>query len=126
MNAHDLLAVNLVLMVIGLSGEAALGDTRGEAVFRNRCASCHSLKPGVFSIAPSLNGIVGRKAGTVKDYQYSPALRDASFVWTPHKLMEWLASPHSTVPATEMPFPGLQSEQERASIVQFLEQQHAK
>ncbi|HVO27145.1 MAG TPA: c-type cytochrome [Candidatus Margulisiibacteriota bacterium] len=125
MSAKHLVVASLAL-ALGLIGEAARADAPGEADFRNRCASCHSLKPGAFAIAPSLAGVIGRTAGSAKGYQYSPALRDAGFVWTPEKLTEWLASPHSAVPRTEMPFPGIKSARERADIVEFLEQRQAK
>jgi nitrite reductase (NO-forming) len=40
-------------------GEAAAG----RLVFR-KCQACHSMEPGKALLAPSLTGIVGRKAGT--------------------------------------------------------------
>ena len=126
MNAKHLVVAGLAFVVVGFIRDAALADATGEAAYRNRCANCHSLKPGVFSIAPNLTGIIGRKAGSANGYQYSPALRDAGFVWTVEKLMEWLASPHDAVRETEMPFPGLKSEKERADIVEFLNRPRAK
>ena len=126
MNVKYFALAGLALVAVGLIGDAVLADTPGETAFRNRCGNCHSLKPGAFSIAPDLTGVIGRKAGSAMGYQYSPALRDAGFVWTPEKLMEWLASPHNTVQQTEMPFPGLESEKERAAIIEFLNQRHAK
>ncbi len=119
--------------VVGLALAGFLGPATvradsppGEALFKSRCANCHSLTPGLSSIAPDLRGVIGRQAGSVKGYQYSPALRDAGFVWTPEKLTEWLASPHNAAPETEMAFPGLKSEKERAEVVEFLKQFHAK
>ncbi len=126
MNAKPLLVASVTLAAVGLIGAAALASAPGETAFRDRCANCHSLTPGMSSVAPDLAGVVGRKAGSVKDYQYSPALRDATFVWTPQKLTEWLAAPHNAVPETEMAFPGIKSEKERADIVEFLKQRPAK
>ena len=127
MNPKYVVVAGLALMAVGFVGRAAHADAKaGEAVFKSRCANCHSLTTGLSSIAPDLTGVVGRKAGSLKDYQYSPALRDASFVWTPAKLNEWLASPHNAAPETEMAFPGLKSEKERADVVEFLEQRKAK
>lgn len=126
LNAKYVVVVGLALVAVGCIGKAAHAAAAGEAVFKSRCANCHSLTRGLSSIAPDLTDVVGRKAGSLKDYQYSPALRDASFVWTPAKLNEWLASPHNAAPETEMAFPGLKSEKERAEVVEFLEQRHAK
>lgn len=127
MNAKYVVVASLTLMAVGFMGQAAHADaTAGEALFKSRCANCHSLTPGQSSIAPDLTGVVGRKAGSLKDYRYSAALHGASFVWTPAKLNEWLASPHNAAPETEMAFPGLKSEKERADVVEFLEQRRAK
>ncbi len=126
MNVKHLLVASLALTAAGFVAAAALAAAPGEAAFRDRCANCHSLTVGMSSVAPDLAGIVGRKAGSVKDYQYSPALRNAAFVWTPEKLTEWLAAPHNAVPETEMAFPGIKSGKERADIVEFLKQRPAK
>ena len=127
MNTKCFVVAALALMAIGFLGQAAqAAPTAGETVFRQRCANCHSLTPGVSSVAPDLAGVIGRKAGTLKDYSYTPALRNADFVWTPEKLTEWLISPHNVVPETEMTFPGLKSDKERAEVVEFLKQHRAK
>jgi len=98
----------------------------GEEIFLTRCAQCHSLTRGQRSSAPDLTGVVGRRAGALKDYRYTPALRHAKFVWTPQKLNVWLTEPHHTAPETEMTFTGLKSAQDRADVVEFLQHLHAK
>ena len=98
----------------------------GEEVFLTRCAKCHSLTRGQPSTAPDLTGVVGRRAGALKGYRYTPALRHAHFVWTPQKLDEWLTEPHYAAPETEMAFTGLKSAQDRADVIEFLQHLHAK
>ena len=44
----------------------------GETVFL-QCKSCHVLEEGVNRIGPSLAGIIGREAGSVEGYNYTPA-----------------------------------------------------
>jgi cytochrome c2 len=106
---------------------AARAETSpGEAVFRARCANCHSLTRGLSTIAPDLTGVVGRKAGALKDYQYSAALRSADITWTLEKLDQWLRSPHRVVVETEMAFAGLADEKERRDVIEFLKQRVAK
>jgi cytochrome c len=107
----------LVLATYGFAAEPT-----GEELYRTKCANCHSLTPGMSTVAPDLHGVIGRKAGTVAAYDYSPALKQAAFVWTPEKLTEWLGSPHNVVPETEMSFPGLPDAKERAAVVNFLQQ----
>jgi len=116
------LFASLLLVIIGLPLDRARAANPGETAFRQHCATCHSFTPGGSFVAPDLKGIVGRKAGSAAGYQYSEALKNAGFVWTPARLNEWLANPHSAVPGTEMPFPGLKSEKERAEIVEYLKQ----
>ena len=128
MKTTYLLVASAVLAGVGLLGAtpARADSAAGEKIFKSRCANCHSLTSGLSTIAPDLVGVVGRKAGSLKDYQYTPALRNADYVWTPTKLQQWLASPHNVVPETEMTFQGLKSEQERADVVEFLEQRMPK
>src|SRR5262249_2311052 len=58
----------------------AQGDAaRGEKYFED-CASCHTLASGQNGVGPSLFGVLGRKAGTLDDYRYSPALKRSGIV----------------------------------------------
>ena len=43
----------------------ASDEGKGRRVF-NKCRACHSLTAGISKIGPSLNGIIGRKAGNWK------------------------------------------------------------
>jgi cytochrome c len=111
------IALTLVMTTYGLADEPT-----GEDIYRTTCANCHSLTRGMSTVAPDLHGVIGRKAGSVPAYNYSPALKDAEFVWTREKLIEWIASPHNVVPETEMSFPGLPDAKKRAQVVDFLGQ----
>ena len=115
-------AAAMVTMVAAAPRPAFADSAAGQKVFKSRCANCHSLTPGLSTVAPDLTGVVGRKAGSLKDYQYSPALRNADFVFTREKMEQWLRTPHNVVPETEMTFSGLKSETERADVVEFLMQ----
>src|SRR5581483_908706 len=54
------------------------GDaSAGRQVFR-KCQACHSLEPGKNLVGPSLAGVMDRKAGSVPNYAYSPAMKSAS------------------------------------------------
>lgn len=74
---------------------------RGEALFADRCSSCHALDRG--KTGPALAGVFGRKAATAAGYTYSPALRDVELRWTGDNLDLWLADPRKFVPGTRMP-----------------------
>ena len=87
------------------------------------CRACHQIGPDAkISVGPVLNGVVGRKAGTFPDYNYSPANKESGIVWTPEQLNRYLESPQAVIPHTKMIFPGLKDEQKRKDVIAYLEQ----
>jgi cytochrome c len=87
------------------------------------CRACHQVGPTARAmIGPSLNGIVGRKAGTYPDYQYSEANKNSGLTWTPEQLDIYLAAPQKVVPRTKMVFPGIKEEQKRKDVIAYLAQ----
>ena len=95
---------------------------RGKRLFL-RCASCHDISgSGVARIGPSLKGVVGRKAGSLPGYGYSPAMKSADFVWDETSLNAWLTDPAALVPGTSMAFAGLPQPEDRAAIIAYLRQ----
>jgi nitrite reductase (NO-forming) len=88
-------------------------------VFR-KCQACHSLEPGKNLLGPSLEGIIGRKAGTAPGYSYSPAMQGAKVVRDAKTLDAYLAEPEKVVPGNKMPFPGLKTDQDRADVIAYL------
>lgn len=93
---------------------------QGERLFRAQCLGCHSLTPGKHLAGPSLHGLVGRPAGSLEDFDYSPALREAEFVWSAETLDAFLAGPDAFLPGTRMVFWGLE-EEPRRRVIRFLE-----
>ena len=109
------LAVSTAMSAHASSCDAALG----EQVFE-KCSACHSLVAGQHVMGPSLNGLNGRKAGTVDGFNFSSALRDSAIVWNDVTLNEFLKSPKSFIPGTVMPFGGIRNATERAALVCYL------
>ena len=73
------------------------------------------------SLGPSLNGIVGRKAGSVEGFNYSSAMREANITWDEGTLDAFIANPDSVVPNNKMkPFAGISDIKTRKDIVDFL------
>jgi len=97
------------------TGDAAAG----EKVFV-QCRTCHVTDPGQNRIGPSLHQIVGREAGTVEGYQYSPANKNSGITWTKEKLFQYLENPQRVVPGTKMAFAGIQDPQKRADLIEWL------
>jgi cytochrome c2 len=94
----------------------------GEKVF-NQCKACHTVQAGQNRVGPSLAGVVGRKAGSVEGFQYSPAMKGANLTWTPENLDKYLTDPKALVPGNKMAFPGLKKPEDRANVIAYLAQQ---
>jgi cytochrome c len=94
----------------------------GEKVFV-KCKICHqvgeSAKNGV---GPVLNGIVGRKAGSIEGYNYTPANKNSGLTWDEATLKEYLKNPRAKIPGTKMVFPGLPNEADVDNLIAFLKQ----
>lgn len=98
------------------------GDaTRGKILYQ-ACEACHSIDDN--DIGPMHRGVVGRLAGSIKDYLYSDALKKSGITWNESTLDRWLTDPSAMVPGTKMFFK-IDSAQNRADIIAFLKEQKA-
>ncbi len=101
--------------------QEVLSKRAEQQLFNNACRTCHSIKEGDNRLGPNLHKIIGRKAGSLPEYNYSPAMKDADFVWDEAKLARFIASPDEVVPGNKMaPYGGLASAEDRRKIVVFL------
>lgn len=92
----------------------------GKRVFM-QCSSCHSLaEGGPTLLGPNLHGVFNRKIGSLEGYDYSAALKEADFEWTPDKLEEWLASPRNFVPGNKMSFAGVPRPDQRHAVIAYI------
>ena len=95
----------------------------GARVFR-RCQACHQVGDTARNtVGPHLNGIVGRTAGTVEDFRYSPALTEAGaggLTWDAQSLAAYLENPRGYLPGNRMAFPGLPGEEDRDALIAYL------
>jgi len=91
-----------------------------------RCTNCHEVGAGARNgFGPQLNGIVGRKAGSAPAYAYSPALKQAGFVWNEQKLVAFIRDSEKVVPGNKMRFLSFMSEKQASEIVAYLRTQGA-
>lgn len=100
---------------------AVQGDAAAGMRLYQSCMGCHSLDEN--EIGPRHRGVVGRRAGSVLGYAYSPALRGSGIVWTAQNLDRWLAGPQKFVPGAKMYF-SVAKPKDRADIIAYLAQQH--
>ena len=81
------------------------------------------VKEGDNRLGPHLAKVIGRKAGSLPDYGYSSAMKEAGFDWDREKLERFIANPDEVVPGNRMkPYTGVGSSDDRAKIVAFLAQ----
>lgn len=105
-------------LALGCAYAHAAGDpARGAELYEARCSGCHSLDAN--RVGPMHRGIVGRKAGSVKDYPYSAALRKSKLTWNEGALERWLANPEALVPGQKMGYSVAEPE-DRADIIAYL------
>jgi cytochrome c len=96
---------------------AIAGDaTRGKALYQ-ACQACHSIEDN--DLGPKHRGVVGRKAGSIADYNYSPALKNSGLVWDAATIDRWLSNPSELVPGTKMFFK-IDDAQSRADVIAYL------
>ncbi len=99
--------------------ERPAGDvTHGKTVYQI-CMGCHSLDED--DVGPRHRGVVGRAAGTVPGYAYSPALKGSHIVWSRDTLDRWLTNPQGLVPGAKMFF-AMPNPQDRADVIAYLEE----
>ena len=105
----------------------ARADEAPEQVFNNACRTCHTVKEGDNRLGPNLYKIIGRKAGSLLDYDYSSAMKEAGFVWDEAKLARFIADPDEVVPGNKMkPYGGLASADDRKKVMAFLQSMGAR
>lgn len=96
----------------------------GMEIFQQHCAACHSTVPGAHGKGPSLGGVIGRRAGSARGFEYSDAMRSAGrsgLVWDAARLDAFLAAPQRVLPGVRMDFSGLDDAAQRAAVIRLLE-----
>jgi cytochrome c len=102
------------------AGAALAQDaSAGKQVFA-QCSVCHSTGD-TNGAGPGLQGIVGRKAGSVAGFRYSRAMKNSSVVWDDKTIDAYLADSQKVVPGNVMPFSGIGDPKQRADLVAYLQ-----
>jgi len=111
-------AVAVALLCAAGPADATGNAARGQTLYKG-CADCHSINEN--GVGPMHKGVVGRKAGSVPGYDYSPDLKNSGIVWTEENLDKWLTGPQAMVPETKMFF-DVPDAQDRADIIAYLKE----
>ena len=108
---------------LGMAKAANAQDlAAGEQSFR-KCSPCHSVgEDAKNKVGPVLNGLPGRKSGTIGDYSYSEANKKAEIVWGDDTFKDYIANPMAKVPGTKMAFAGIKNDKEIIDLWAYLKQ----
>jgi cytochrome c len=102
----------------GLAQDVAAGKTSF-----NKCLACHAVGEGAKNkVGPVLNGLPGRKSGTVEGYSYTEANKNSGITWDEASFKDYIKDPKAKIPGTKMVFAGIKNEQEAGDLWAFLAQ----
>ena len=112
----------LLLACATLAPPARAADGAGKDTFMAECAECHSATQGKNKKGPSMFGIGNRQAASLPDYSnYSDALKNSKWQWTPAQLKTYLSQSSSkALPGTKMKYEGLDDPKELDALIVYL------
>lgn len=104
--------VSACLLALTALTATAQADDAGEHSFK-KCLACHAIGEGAKNkVGPLLNGLAGRKSGTIEGYAYSDANKNSGLTWDEATFKSYIKNPREKIPGTKMVFAGIKSEQE--------------
>ena len=117
---------SLVLASLTIAATMGMANAQdlaaGEQSFR-KCSPCHAVgEDAKNKVGPALNGLDGRKSGTIADYSYSDANKKAEITWSTDSFKDYIQNPMAKVPGTKMAFAGIKNEKEINDLWAFLAQ----
>ena len=113
-----LIIMGIITFILIFSIANAGDPVKGKKVFR-KCVACHSLQEGKNKMGPPLNNLLGRKAGSMKGYKYSKAMKNSDVVWNEESLDKFLTKPRKFIPKTKMSFRGIKKKSLRDDLISF-------
>jgi cytochrome c len=114
-------------VIVASSGSVLAQDVAaGENSFK-KCLPCHSVGADAKNkVGPLLNGLDGRKSGTIEGYSYTEANKNSGLTWDEAVFADYIKDPRAKIPGTKMVFAGIKSENEIKSLWAYLKQFDAK
>jgi cytochrome c len=113
------------LLLAGFATNSLAADPAvGKQIFQTQCCICHTVIKGKNGIGPTLFGVVGRRAGSLPDFDYTADHKKLGITWNATTLNKYLTNPKAMVPDTTMIYPGLKDSTKRADVVAYLATLH--
>ena len=112
------LALSLAATGTGLAQDLGIGETSFK-----KCVVCHATGENATNkVGPVLNGLNGRKSGTVAGFNYSDANKNSGIVWDEAQFIDYIRDPRAKIPGTKMVFVGIKNESEAKALWAYLTQ----
>ena len=110
------------LLAVAPAAALAQDAAAGEKVFA-QCRACHQVgETAKNGVGPVLNGLFGRKSGTIPGYNYTDANKNSGIVWDEATFSDYIKDPRAKIPGTKMVYPGLKEEQRIKDLIAYLKQ----
>jgi cytochrome c len=114
------LAVAAMTQCLTVFAAHAQDVAAGEQSFK-KCLACHAIGEGAKNkVGPELNGLDGRKSGSVAGYNYSDANKKSGLTWDEATFKDYIKDPRAKIPGTKMIFPGIKNEKEAGDLWAYL------
>jgi cytochrome c len=116
------LLLGILALTVSTGMAAAQDVAAGEQSFK-KCLPCHAVGDDARNkIGPVLNGLEGRKSGTIEGYSYTDANKNSGIVWNEATFKDYIADPRAKIAGTKMVFAGIKNEKEAADLWAYLAQ----
>ncbi|MDN4984055.1 c-type cytochrome [Bradyrhizobium sp. WYCCWR 13022] len=116
----------IAVVAASVSAAAAEDVAAGATAFK-KCVSCHDVGPTAKNkVGPVLNGLDGRKSGSIAGYSYSDANKNSGITWDEANFLDYIKDPKAKVPGTKMVFAGIKTEAEAKNLWAYLKQYDAE
>ncbi|MGB3866368.1 MAG: cytochrome c family protein [Xanthobacteraceae bacterium] len=117
-----LLTATAIIFAFAISGAQAQDVAAGKTAF-NKCAACHAIGENAKNkVGPELNGLDGRKSGSVEGYSYSTANKNSGITWNEAEFKDYIKAPKAKIPGTKMAFAGITKQSEIDNLWAFIAQ----
>src|SRR5690242_1716631 len=112
-----------ILTVIATAPAAMAQDVAAGKTSFNKCLACHAIGEGAKNkVGPELNGLDGRKSGSVEGYSYSESNKNSGITWSKDTFLDYIKDPKAKIPGTKMIFAGIKNENEANNLWAYLSQ----
>lgn len=116
------LTTGVVALLLSATAAMAQDPPSGESVFRSQCGACHGVDTRN-RVGPGLAGVWERRAGSVENFRYSPAMRakaEGGLTWDEASIQAYLRNPKEVVPGGSMAYPGLRDDARLTALIGYL------